>query len=105
MTKTLKCAKVEDQQDGIAVSNIGGVFVVIIVGIILAILTLIFEVFWFKCYKNPKKPIDFVEYGEGRTNVMQVSHCPTAHIRRTRMPIKASFRSRTISHIDVAEMR
>lgn len=103
LTKKIKCSKVEDQQDGIAVGNIGGVFVVIIVGIILAIFTLIFEYFWFKYHKKPIKPIDSVEYGESSTNVMYVSHSNSA-THRTKMPIQASFRSRTVSNIQIGEM-
>lgn len=44
-TKKLHCSKVEDQQDGISIANIGGVFIVIFVGIGLALITLIFE-YW-----------------------------------------------------------
>lgn len=39
------CENYEDSEGGISISNIGGVFIVIFVGIGLAVLTLIFE-FW-----------------------------------------------------------
>ncbi len=39
------CPKVEDESDGISIQNIGGVFIVILVGIALSIVTLAFE-YW-----------------------------------------------------------
>ncbi|XP_031634040.1 ionotropic receptor 25a-like [Contarinia nasturtii] len=60
--KKIKCPKVEDQQDGIAISNIGGVFIVILMGIVLAIFTLIFEYWWFKYRYHPPKIINVAEY-------------------------------------------
>ena len=40
------CENYEDTEGGISISNIGGVFIVIFVGIGLAVVTLVFE-FWF----------------------------------------------------------
>lgn len=39
------CPKAEDESDGISIQNIGGVFIVILVGIALSIVTLAFE-YW-----------------------------------------------------------
>lgn len=55
LKKRITCSKVEDLQDGIPVTNIGGVFVVILVGIIMAIVTLIFEYSWYK-YHHLRMP-------------------------------------------------
>lgn len=46
-----KCEKQDDPSDGISISNIGGVFVVIFVGLILATITLFFEYWFFKLRK------------------------------------------------------
>lgn len=46
-----KCVKLEDQSDGISIQNIGGVFIVILVGIVLACITLVFEYWWYKLRK------------------------------------------------------
>nr|AQN78505.1 ionotropic receptor 25a.1 [Meteorus pulchricornis] len=42
------CKKEDDQSDGISIQNIGGVFIVILVGIILACGTLAFEYYWYR---------------------------------------------------------
>ncbi|XP_066245582.1 ionotropic receptor 25a-like [Euwallacea similis] len=47
-----QCEKADDQQDGISIQNIGGVFIVIFVGIGLACITLAFEYWWYKYRKN-----------------------------------------------------
>ena len=49
-----KCKKPEDQSDGISISNIGGVFIVIFVGIGMACVTLMFEYYYYKHRKDPK---------------------------------------------------
>lgn len=86
MTKKQKCAKFEDKQDGIPVSNIGGVFVVIIFGIVLAIFTLIFEYFWFKYLKKSAK------YSS------QASYSSSLNAYRTKNSDHKHIRFRTISH-------
>ncbi|XP_060526726.1 ionotropic receptor 25a isoform X2 [Cylas formicarius] len=48
------CEKADDQSDGISIQNIGGVFIVILVGIGLACVTLAFEYWWYKYRKNTK---------------------------------------------------
>ncbi|XP_034939121.1 ionotropic receptor 25a-like [Chelonus insularis] len=45
-----ECEKEDDQSDGISIQNIGGVFIVIFVGIILACMTLAFE-YWYYRYR------------------------------------------------------
>jgi len=50
------CENYEDTEGGISISNIGGVFIVIFVGIGLAVVTLIFE-FWYYKYKKPLSQI------------------------------------------------
>ncbi|XP_066145499.1 ionotropic receptor 25a-like [Euwallacea fornicatus] len=47
-----QCEKADEQQDGISIQNIGGVFIVIFVGIGLACVTLAFEYWWYKYRKN-----------------------------------------------------
>lgn len=47
--KKRNCAKEDDQSDGISLSNIGGVFIVIFVGIGMACFTLGIEYWWFRC--------------------------------------------------------
>lgn len=47
-----QCETSDDQQDGISIQNIGGVFIVIFVGIGLACVTLAFEYWWYKYRKN-----------------------------------------------------
>ncbi|KAK0083400.1 hypothetical protein PV325_008825 [Microctonus aethiopoides] len=42
------CKKEDDQSDGISIQNIGGVFIVILVGIVLACGTLAFEYYWYR---------------------------------------------------------
>lgn len=102
MSKTLKCSKIEDQQDGIAISNIGGVFVVILIGIVLAIFTLICEYFWFKFYKKPISHINVVEYGERKSNLILVAHSTAVNARRPKPSIDKNLRSRTINSIPIA---
>ncbi|XP_034948541.1 ionotropic receptor 25a-like [Chelonus insularis] len=52
--KRQKCSKEESQNDGISIQNIGGVFIVIFMGIILACITLAYE-YWFYRYKPQQK--------------------------------------------------
>ncbi|PRD31656.1 UNVERIFIED_CONTAM: Ir25a [Trichonephila clavipes] len=42
------CDDSEQQSDGISIANIGGVFIVIFIGVILAVLTLIVEYFLYR---------------------------------------------------------
>ena len=48
-----ECPKQEDESDGISIQNIGGVFIVILVGIALSIVTLAFEYWYYK--DKPRK--------------------------------------------------
>lgn len=46
--KKKNCPKLEDESDGISIQNIGGVFIVILIGIALSIVTLAFEYWYYK---------------------------------------------------------
>ncbi|CAG7815216.1 unnamed protein product, partial [Allacma fusca] len=46
--KAVNCPKDDNQSDGISIHNIGGVFIVIFVGIIMACFTLVFEYWWYR---------------------------------------------------------
>ncbi len=41
-----KCPAIENEEDGISIQNIGGVFLVIFIGIGLGLITLAFEYYW-----------------------------------------------------------
>ena len=60
--------EVEDTGGGISIYNIGGVFIVIFVGIALAIVTLIVE-YWY--YKH-KKPMSSINTAAGQTAIKQL---------------------------------
>uniref|UniRef100_A0AC34GQT2 Uncharacterized protein n=1 Tax=Panagrolaimus sp. ES5 TaxID=591445 RepID=A0AC34GQT2_9BILA len=44
----VKCPDVDDESNGISIQNIGGVFIVILAGIVLSFITLIFEYMYYK---------------------------------------------------------
>lgn len=48
----------KDESDGISLQNIGGVFIVIFMGIVLACLTLLFEYWWYKVRKGAGRVSD-----------------------------------------------
>ena len=48
---TEECEEVDDQSEGISIRNIGGVFIVIFTGIIVACIVLAFEYWWYKYRK------------------------------------------------------
>ncbi|XP_059221283.1 ionotropic receptor 25a isoform X3 [Stomoxys calcitrans] len=50
----IKCRKSKDQTDGITIENIGGVFIIIVVGIGVSFIILVFEYWWFKIRKSPR---------------------------------------------------
>lgn len=52
--KRVRCEKIEEESEGISIANIGGVFIVIFVGIILACLVLVFEYYWYR-YRPKRK--------------------------------------------------
>jgi hypothetical protein len=58
----------EDSGGGISIYNIGGVFIVIFVGIALAIITLVFE-YWYYKYK---KPMSRISTGDNVAKQLQV---------------------------------
>jgi len=66
-----RCTDDSDESDGISIYNIGGVFIVIFVGILMAISTLVFEYWWFKYKKQPRvtdsaKVLAVREFGSGK---------------------------------------
>lgn len=66
-----KCMKLDDQSDGISIQNIGGVFIVIFVGIVLACITLVFEYWWYKYRKVTPRITNVVESVENSEKMMR----------------------------------
>lgn len=56
-TKRKKCPKIYDKQDGITVGNMGGVFLIVGIGIVVTLVTLIGEIIWFMWKRASKMPI------------------------------------------------
>lgn len=54
----LECPKIEQESDGISIKNIGGVFLVIAIGSVLALFTLAFEFYWYK-YRPEREQKDY----------------------------------------------
>lgn len=52
--EAVDCPKPEDPSDGISVANIGGVFIVILVGIGMAIVILCIEYYFYSKYRHGK---------------------------------------------------
>uniref|UniRef100_A0A7E4W6R4 PBPe domain-containing protein n=1 Tax=Panagrellus redivivus TaxID=6233 RepID=A0A7E4W6R4_PANRE len=50
-----KCPSYDDESNGISINNIGGVFIVILAGIVLSFITLVFEYFYYR-HKAAKQP-------------------------------------------------
>lgn len=50
----LKCTEHDDEADEISVDNIGGLFILILIGISISVLAIAMEFFWFRYYKIPK---------------------------------------------------
>ncbi|XP_015907481.1 ionotropic receptor 25a [Parasteatoda tepidariorum] len=53
----LECDDSEQQSDGISIANIGGVFIVILIGVVLAVMALAVEYFFYKNKKQSTKVI------------------------------------------------
>ncbi|GLH09406.1 Chemosensory protein [Gryllus bimaculatus] len=83
--KAQDCEKQDDQSDGISIQNIGGVFIVIFVGIGLALITLAFEYFWYKVKKNPRV-IDVGPAGQAPTVPSKMDAGLTMRGFRPRLP-------------------
>lgn len=101
--KKLQCSKVEDQQDGISIANIGGVFIVIFVGIAMACVILIFEYFWFKYKRVSPRVINIVEVGKGNSSVIEAvpqSSTSFAHEQGANEP---RLRTRTTAQIQIID--
>lgn len=115
-TKKLHCSKIEDQQDGISIANIGGVFIVILIGIVMAIFTLIFEYWYFKYHHPSPKVIGVKEYSRANLNVVLPAHQgPSTQTSTLSKPSKPSkpkevqpsneprLRSRATTHIQIGD--
>ena len=50
-----KCPNSDDESNGISIQNIGGVFIIILAGIVLSFITLIFEYLYYKRKRNHRK--------------------------------------------------
>lgn len=104
VVKKIKCPKIEDQQDGIPISNIGGVFIVIFVGIALAICVLIFEFWWFRYHHRlPANIITVAEYvkpEEPRVNSAQQG--PSGLFNSERND-EMRFRAKDTTNIQIAD--
>lgn len=50
----MDCDIQDEQSDGVSLQNMGGVFLVIVLGICLATMVLILEYWWYKCLRGPK---------------------------------------------------
>lgn len=66
-----KCMKLDDQSDGISIQNIGGVFIVIFVGIVLACITLVFEYWWYKYRKVTPRITNVIESVENSEKMIR----------------------------------
>lgn len=67
------CDDVDDDSDGISIYNIGGVFIVIFVGVVLACFTLLFE-YWYYKYWRPE-----ADNNASGNKVAAISGDPTPH--------------------------
>lgn len=98
-TKKLKCPKIEDQQDGISVGNIGGVFIVIMVGIVLAIFVLIIEFWYYRCVK-PATRIIALERERIKPNAVDMGLSDSG----IKKPSEARLRSRTVIQANMPDV-
>lgn len=67
-----KCTKPADQSEGISIENIGGVFIVIFVGVVLSCISLGYEY----CVYKGCKPSKIMNVAEGTSNKMGISSNP-----------------------------
>ncbi|XP_054159450.1 ionotropic receptor 25a-like [Oppia nitens] len=70
------CQDSKKQSDGISINNIGGVFIVIFIGVVLACITLAVEYWYFKGKRDGAKVVAIKEYG----NTVRNAHNGTAPI-------------------------
>jgi hypothetical protein len=97
------CPKREDPSDGIALKNIGGVFLVILVGVGMGIVTLIFEYFYYRVKEAPKLVDDpiaerrntfFLSNDEdGHSNNSIYSNFPALRMRARSHSLSFNFKS------------
>ncbi|KAK7109957.1 ionotropic receptor 25a-like [Littorina saxatilis] len=71
------CPDSEDESDGISIQNIGGVFLVIVIGSALALIMLAFECYWYKYKPKQKKKLYNVT---SRTNLTKAPGMSTASL-------------------------
>lgn len=83
LKKRLECPIAENDEDGISVMNIGGVFMVVIIGIIIAFFALICEYLYIKCYK-----LKCVRVSENSRNAMNAVNTMLKIARDNRTNIK-----------------
>ncbi|XP_003743738.1 ionotropic receptor 25a [Galendromus occidentalis] len=57
-----ECDEEGKNNDGISIKNIGGVFIVIFIGVVMACITLVFEYFWYKNKKPRSKVVSVKEH-------------------------------------------
>ncbi|CAG2107477.1 unnamed protein product, partial [Medioppia subpectinata] len=62
------CQDNKKQSDGISINNIGGVFIVIFIGVVLACITLAIEYWYFKGKRDGSKVVAIKEYGNVARN-------------------------------------
>lgn len=90
-----KCAKATDQSEGISIQNIGGVFILILVGIGMACVTLIYEYCVYKYQKAPKTQVESSKTGLasiGRRYVRDSTE-KSIKLRRRKTNLPTSFRT------------
>lgn len=104
LKKRIKCSKVEDLQDGIPVTNIGGVFVVILVGIIMAIVTLICEYSWYKYHhRRISGVVSHITDNSKNSNIVESAQQGPSTIFHNRSINEARPRSRSTTKIQITD--
>lgn len=74
LSKKLKCPKPEDPIDGMTLFNMGGVFMVIAIGIVLSFCTLMIEYWYIKHRKRTPTIIQVVECSQNTLRPMSAVH-------------------------------
>lgn len=74
LSKKLKCPKPEDPIDGMTLFNMGGVFMVIAIGIVISFCTLMFEYWYIKHRKRTPTIIQVAECSQNTLRPMSAVH-------------------------------
>lgn len=74
LSKKLKCPKPEDPIDGMTLFNMGGVFMVIVIGIVISFCTLMFEYWYIKHRKRTPTIIQVAECLQNALRPMSAVH-------------------------------